>query len=100
MFWSSNLTNTVEYYNLYSSLMKSHKQINLGIVGCGKFISMFLSQSQSLKNICINYINMPNIFGGSTKNQNVIQIRGEKGIGFKISNDGNSPSLDSGNLGS
>ena len=36
--------------------MKSHKQINIGIVGCGKFISMFLSQSQSLKNICINTI--------------------------------------------
>ena len=41
---------------LYSRLMKSHKQINLGIVGCGKFISMFLSQSQSLKNIYINTI--------------------------------------------
>ena len=36
--------------------MKSHKQINVGIVGCGKFISMFLSQSQSLKSICINTI--------------------------------------------
>ena len=34
---------------LYSRLMKSHKEINVGIVGCGKFISMFLSQSQSLK---------------------------------------------------
>ena len=26
MFWSSNLTNTVEYYNLYSSLMKFWNQ--------------------------------------------------------------------------
>ncbi len=41
---------------LYSRLIKSHKQINIGIVGCGKFISMFLSQSQSLKNIYINTV--------------------------------------------
>ena len=41
---------------LYSKLAKSNKEINIGIVGCGKFISMFLAQSQSLKNIRINTI--------------------------------------------
>mgnify|MGYP001215214135 CR=1 FL=1 len=41
---------------LFSKLIKSHSDINVAIIGCGKFISMFLSQSQYLKNIVINTI--------------------------------------------
>ena len=32
---------------------------------------------------------MPNIFGGSTKTQSIIQTRGERGVGFKLLQDGN-----------
>ena len=41
---------------LYSKLENYNKKIVLGIIGCGKFISMFLSQCNSLKNIHIDTI--------------------------------------------
>ncbi len=40
----------------YSKLNKSSNNINVAIIGCGKFISMFLAQYKSLKNIVISKI--------------------------------------------
>ena len=40
----------------YSKLYKSSNNINVAIIGCGKFISMFLAQYKSLKNIVISKI--------------------------------------------
>ncbi|MBF95813.1 MAG: hypothetical protein CFH34_01308 [Alphaproteobacteria bacterium MarineAlpha9_Bin4] len=41
---------------LYSKLQDYKKNINIGIIGCGKFISMFLSQYHSLNKIIIHTI--------------------------------------------
>ena len=41
---------------LYSKLNKFSKKINIGIIGCGKFISMFLAQHKALKSIVIDTI--------------------------------------------
>ncbi len=48
---------------IFSQLNNYNKKVNIGIIGCGKFITMFLSQVPNLKNInidCIVDINIKN----------------------------------------
>ena len=41
---------------LYSKLQNLKKPINIGFIGCGKFVSMFLAQYNQLKKIKIDSI--------------------------------------------
>ena len=41
---------------LFSKLEKYNRNINIAFIGCGKFISMFLSQYNQLKKIKIDTI--------------------------------------------